>query len=565
MLNKSCWALCFLSIALFGAGCGTVQPKPVVTVTVTPQSAVLTGGQTVQFTAKVTGDASGVTWAVNGTSGGNATVGTVDSTGKYAAPAATTNSTVTISAASNLDPSKTASASVTVVAPGVVAATANAQVAAYTITPPAGATVSVQFGPDTNYGLTTWKQPAAAAGGPVTILVAGMLLNNTYHMRAVLTLADNTELDDVDHAFTTGATPSVTLPPIHVITAPNAVPQSGVELLSLVSVKPAIPGVVEVTDLNGNSLWSYDPALPGLTPNPIKLLPNGHFLINYNVASTDGLNSVLREIDLSGQVVWEMTADQLNQALATATCAGCNIKVIGTHHDFALLPNGHLILIASQSKTETGLTGFPNPVNVIGDVLIDLDQNHNPVWAWSTFDHLDVNRHPMAFPDWIHANSVNYSPDDKALIVSMRHQHWVVKINYNDGQGAGDYFGSWGIRETLRCRVGQTLRIGSTLNTTLMLSAPKAVEFLTCSCSTMGTTECWIPPELPADATVPLRASAVCRLCTSTKPPKRPRYNGWKTYLQRIHFLAAQPECCSMEILSLPSVPRWLGCRLFLR
>ena len=350
MLNKSCWALCFLSIALFGAGCGTVQPKPVVTVTVTPQSAVLTGGQTVQFTAKVTGDASGVTWAVNGTSGGNATVGTVDSTGKYAAPAATSNATVTISAASNLDPSKTASASVTVVAPGVVAATANAQVAAYTITPPPGATVSVQFGPDTNYGLTTWKQPAAAAGGPVTILVAGMLLNNTYHMRAVLTLADNTELDDVDHTFTTGATPSVTLPPIQVITAPNAVPQSGVELLSLVSVKPAIPGVVEVTDLNGNSLWSYDPALPGLTPNPIKLLPNGHFLINYNVASTDGLNSVLREIDLSGQVVWEMTADQLNQALATATCAGCNIKVIGTHHDFALLPNGHLILIASQSK-----------------------------------------------------------------------------------------------------------------------------------------------------------------------------------------------------------------------
>jgi hypothetical protein len=104
MLNKSCWALCFLSTALFGAGCGTVQPKPVVTVAVTPQSAVLMDGQAAQFTAKVTGDASGVTWAVNGTPGGSATVGTVDSSGKYAAPAAISNATVTVSAASKLDP-----------------------------------------------------------------------------------------------------------------------------------------------------------------------------------------------------------------------------------------------------------------------------------------------------------------------------------------------------------------------------------------------------------------------------------------------------------------------------
>jgi hypothetical protein len=87
---------------------------------------------------------------------------------------------------------------------------------------------------------------------------------------------------------------------------------------------------------------------------------------------------------------------------------------------------------------ETGLTGFPNPVTVAGDILIDLDQNHNPVWLWSSFDHLDLNRHPMSFPDWTHTNSVVYSPDDKALIISMRHQSWVLKIDYNDGQGAGN-------------------------------------------------------------------------------------------------------------------------------
>ena len=54
------------------------------------------------------------------------------------------------------------------------------------------------------------------------------------------------------------------------------------------------------------------------------------------------------------------------------------------------------------------------------------------------FDHLDVNRHPFMFPDWTHTNSVVYSPDDKDLIISMRHQFWVIKIDYNNGQGTGD-------------------------------------------------------------------------------------------------------------------------------
>jgi hypothetical protein len=75
---------------------------------------------------------------------------------------------------------------------------------------------------------------------------------------------------------------------------------------------------------------------------------------------------------------------------------------------------------------------------VLGDALVDLDQNHKPVWVWDTFDHLDVNRHPMSFPDWTHSNAVVYSPDDGNLLLSVRHQFWVIKIDYQDGQGSGD-------------------------------------------------------------------------------------------------------------------------------
>ena len=169
-------------------------------------------------------------------------------------------------------------------------------------------------------------------------------------------------------------------------------PQSGVELLDLVGA-PVTVAPVAVVDLSGNILWNYNPLLPGVAANPIKLLPNGHFLINFSGAANDGSNSVLQEVDLSGKVIWQMAAADLNKALAAATCAGCNITVVGTHHDFVMLPNGHLVVLASSQQTVSGTT-------VTGDVIIDLDQNHNPVWLWKAFDHLDVSRQPYMFPDW---------------------------------------------------------------------------------------------------------------------------------------------------------------------
>ena len=63
----------------------------------------------------------------------------------------------------------------------------------------------------------------------------------------------------------------------------------------------------------------------------------------------------MQEVDLTGQVVWQMTAAQLNQELATATCSGCDITILGTHHDFAILPNGHLIVLAATQQVVSGL------------------------------------------------------------------------------------------------------------------------------------------------------------------------------------------------------------------
>jgi len=309
---------------------------------------------------------------------------------------------------------------------GKVSATANPQVALYSVSTSASGDVSVQFGLDTNYGLETSTQPVTP-GGMTNVLVAGMKASTLYHMRAVVQLSDGTQFLDTDQVFTTGAVDPKQALTITVTTTPGLTPQSGVELLDLVNgnARPTI------TDLNGNVLWTYDAVPNGIVPNPVKLLPNGHFLINFSGGTVDGLNSVMQEVDLSGALIWQITAVDLNTALAAATCVGCNITVVGTHHDFVILPNDHLIVIAATQKVISGTT-------VTGDVIIDLDENHKPVWLWNEFDHLDVNRHPMAFPDWTHTNAILYSADDGNLIISIRHQNWLVKIDYANGTGTGE-------------------------------------------------------------------------------------------------------------------------------
>ena len=432
--NKALVFGCLVGSLFAFSGCGSSYSSSTypVSVAVAPQTAYVGSAQTLQLTATVTNDNSGVTWSATGSGSG-----TVDAQGHYTAPTVTQNQTATVTATSVKDATKSASVTINIIAPGVVTTTTNAQVAQYSIAVPDGLSVFIQFSTDTSYNLKTWSVAAPSGGGSVPILVAGMKGNTEYHMQAVFqqTGTTNSVFTDADHTFNTSAYAAASLPTLTTTTTSGLTPQPGVELLDLIRIGTATGQFgTAVSDLNGNILWAYDPGsavAAGIFPNPIKLLPNGHFLIVYSGVNPDGANSVTQEVDLTGHVVWQMTSAQLNTALAAATCAGCNITVIGTHHDFAVIPNGHIVFLASTQQDVSGTT-------VIGDVLIDLDQNHNPVWIWNSFDgQLDVNRHPMSFPDWLHSNSVVYSPDDKALMLSMRHQAWVIKINYNDGAGDG--------------------------------------------------------------------------------------------------------------------------------
>jgi len=417
---------------VLSVGCGASNSS----VLITPSSVVLVPTQSFQFGIARIGNsaASGQptpVLTVNGVAGGSPSTGTITPAGLYTAPSTVSGQTITVGIQG-----QSSSAAVTLFnpasTPGSVVATQNPLVASYTITAPASASVQVQFGLDTSYGLSTSAIPTST-GGAVTVLVAGMRAATTYHMQAITTMNNGSQLLDTDQSFTTGSIPADQLPAITTQQYGNGTPSPGIELLSLVPRSPGSLLSPVATDLDGNLIWYYNLESAD-DPGPIKPLPNGHMLVLVVPTgfSTAGVNEI-REIDLAGNIINRITLDEINQGLAKIS----SFQVATVHHDVAILPNGHWILLANYIIPISNVTGIPPGTLMQGDALIDWDPQQQAVWAWSAFDHLDLTHAPYGLADWTHSNAIIYSPDDGNLILSMRNQNWIIKINYQNGAGDG--------------------------------------------------------------------------------------------------------------------------------
>ena len=426
---------CGSSTSTDGAG-GLSQSSNLLTIS--PSVVNIAPGQSYQFSAS----SNAVTWSLSPASGTNigsnslSQIATIGSGGLLQA-ATNAPATVLMVTATSTANSSSARSTVTIIPPGTVSATNNPLVAKYSIFLPRAGSASIQFGTTTSYGLSTWTQSAPATG-PLSILVAGMKQNTTYHLSATVQFPDGSNFSDPDHTFTTGVVPPDQIPTFTITNPNNLMPNPGVELFDGVGAAGYVHA--GATDLQGNLIWYFN--LPTQYPldsvNPFKLLPNGNFIVVFSDpvgVPPNSAGAILEEIDLAGDVIWQLPIAQLNQELAAA---GYNLDAAVFHHDVLPLPNGHIIALVNSTQTFNDLPSYPGSTLVLGDALVDLDQNLHPVWVWNEFDHLDINRHPEYFPDWTHTNAVIYSPSDGDLIVSMRHQSWIVKVNYDNGRGNGD-------------------------------------------------------------------------------------------------------------------------------
>ncbi len=356
----------------------------------------------------------------------------------------------------------------TAVASIALSGTNHPQVAQYTVFVPADGVVWAEFGPTTRYGLSTSHKAVPSGGGSVSFYVAGMKAFTTYHLRLNIAYADGSTFQDIDRTYTTGGLTADRLPGLSIHRASGtgagivvpAVARNGVVLRgparlplpttlgSLTGSAAPAPGIelidgvlpssnqIEVfaVDLSGNIVWYYDfPKSIGIA-NPIKLLPNGDFMILIGpVPATPSPNAInsLREVDLAGNTVHEFTLADLQTAINNA---GYSYTVSNMHHDFLVLPNGNLVVIINSGRVVNGKS-------LLGDGIVELDQNYNVVWMWDAFDHLDTSRFPYPFTpsfDWTHANALVYLPATGDLLLSSRHQSWVMKIDFQNGAGSGD-------------------------------------------------------------------------------------------------------------------------------
>ena len=171
---------------------------------------------------------------------------------------------------------------------------------------------------------------------------------------------------------------------------------------------------------------------------------------------------LLQQVDLVGNVVHETNVDRVNEQLPLSAA------ITDFNHDEIMLPNGHTLAIAStQQIFPAGTQGNSAPISIIGRVIVDLDTNMQVAWYWNAFDHdggngqLDITRpatlgetctynskgvSPVGCPpvlltspsnDWLHANTIQYEPDG-SIMMSLRHQDWVIDIDYANGTGTGN-------------------------------------------------------------------------------------------------------------------------------
>ena len=319
----------------------------------------------------------------------------------------------------------------------------------------------------------------------MTFEIAGMYPNTIYNMFSQ-TNTGGVITNGRSVAFTTGPLPSnIPLPSFSVQTA--AGPQTDTtDSVLLIGPNHVSPNEADVAiDLSGNILWYYYPGSQG--NYLIRPLVNGTFLSIQNGPTwAPGLTyeQVLRQFDLAGNIVRETNTGILSQELLAmgATDAALCISVpkpalVGAaclggfnHEAFQLLPHGYTAVQADLQKvfppgTQGDTSGLP--VDIIGTMIIVLDNNWRVVWYFDAFQHaggapqLDINRPavlgescsaavtgcpasllgtgiaPLA-RDWLHGNSIYYWPPTGDLIWSARHQDWVVKIDYQNGAGTGN-------------------------------------------------------------------------------------------------------------------------------
>ena len=173
-------------------------------------------------------------------------------------------------------------------------------------------------------------------------------------------------------------------------------------------------------------------------------------LINGNLFVHD-TDFCSREIDVAGDTVRAWYAAKRPQG---ALYGGIPVDVRSLHHQPHQMPNGNFLALCAHSRrVEDWPSSDREPDKreeereIVGDMVVEFTPGGDIVWSWDSFDHLDRYRigydafdaywHVRGFPgaaDWTHGNGVTYDERDDSVLVSLRLQDCILKIDRKSGE-----------------------------------------------------------------------------------------------------------------------------------
>ena len=333
--------------------------------------------------------------------------------------------------------------------PVVISPTANPLVALFSAAPCSTAdSMLVAFTSPTGVRQLTPMKPCN--GLSMNFYVAGMLASTKYSMTGVLVAAGHEVGHTQTKSVTTGAV-GIKVPTLTV--TGQAPPAAASEPIMVYTFNT--PNFPTATDLNGNVLWYYSAydGLAGLMTRPVA---GGYFWV-YGNGQSDPYTQPLREIDVAGNTVVETNVGRINEQL---TAAGKHF-LTDVDHELRSLPNGDILMIGSYDNILG--PNIQNGADIFIDNLVILNPGLQVVWSWDATTcgncstMLPTTRAailgetckvgqggcpPLTPPntianDWLHANSAQVATDG-SILMSLRHQDWVLKIDYANGAGTGN-------------------------------------------------------------------------------------------------------------------------------
>ncbi len=215
--------------------------------------------------------------------------------------------------------------------------------------------------------------------------------------------------------------------------------------------------------------WSSEPiqvttgSLPAAIP-PVELvdagaLEPGFVATSWLESPDEGSGAIV--LDEAGRVVWYDLLDDVGTISVIHKVEGGFLYLVSSH---SYLPDAHAVFVSNDGREREAIPlpmahhdvlplpsgGFAavvgevrevNGENVVGDTIVEVNEDGAQTTIWNAFDHFEVIPNdgwgPLAYPegaDWNHANGLAFDEARDQYLISMFRCACVIALDRADGE-----------------------------------------------------------------------------------------------------------------------------------